>query len=309
MPVTEVSKRSGSTSPILPVALSFFAIYFLWGSTYLAIRIAVHSVPPLLAAGIRFTIAGILLYGWSRVRGTPSPTRVQWRNLAILGALMFLLTYGGLFWAEMTLPSGIASVLVATIPVWTALFEICIFKRERFRWPLAVAVSMGLVGVATLALGSGSGQLGWLACLAVIACEISWSLGTVLSKEMDLPASKFMSAGSQMLLGGIMLLAVSALIGELTPHPRISLQAFWAIAYLIIAGSLIAYTAYTWLLDRLSATRIASYAYVNPVIALALGAWLGGEELTARTIGGAALVLASVVLLLGNFSSRRTSSK
>jgi drug/metabolite transporter (DMT)-like permease len=280
------------------VALAFFAIYIVWGSTYLAIRIVVETVPPLFAAGVRFTIAGAALYLWCRVRGVPRPPRLQWRNLAVLGALMFLATYSGLFWAEKTVPSGIAAVLVATMPVWMALLSIVILKREKLSWQLGAAICLGFTGVAVLALHSGIGQLHLLACLAILGSEIAWAIGTVTSKTMALPQSKFMSAGGQMLTGGIMLLAFSALAGEMRTAPHISLRAAMGIAYLIVAGSLIAFTAYVWLLGRMPATTVSSYAYVNPVVALAIGHWLGQEALGLRTILGAALVLGSVLLIM-----------
>jgi drug/metabolite transporter (DMT)-like permease len=291
----------------LPVLLAFFAIYVIWGSTYLAIRVLVATVPPLFSAGLRFAIAGTALYLWARMRGVPAPTRQEWRNLWLLGVLMFLVAYGGLFWAEKRIPSGIASVLVATIPVWTSLFEIVVFKKEKWRISLIVAIGLGLAGVGILASTSGAGKLSMLGCLAILAAEISWSFGTVVSKNVALPESKVMSASGQMMTGGVMLLASSAAARELSPFPHLGLQAGAALGYLIVAGSLLAFTAYVWLLGRMAATKVASYAYVNPVIALAIGYWFGGEPFTARTLFGAILVLTSVVLLLGKF--QRSSAK
>ena len=282
----------------LAYVVAFFAIYFIWGSTYFAIRVLVETVPPLLAAGLRFAIAGTVLYLWASARGAVQPTRLEWRNLAILGALMFLAAYGGLFWAEKSVPSGVASVLVATIPVWIAAFEIFVFKLERLRAALVGAICLGFVGVGLLAFNPGAGKVSVLAALAILGAEISWSFGTVLSKGMALPESKPMAASGEMLTGGIMLLACSALAGELRTTPHFSAQAWWALLYLVVAGSLVAYTAYVWLLGRMAATKVASYAYVNPVIALGIGYWLGGEAVTARTMLGTGLVLASVVLLL-----------
>ena len=280
------------------VLLAFFAIYFLWGSTYLAIRVAVQTVPPLFAAGVRFMIAGAVLYPWARMRGESSPTRRQWRNLAGLGALMFLAPYGGLFWAEKSLPSGIAAVLVATIPFWTAMLQIFIFRRQQLHWALLASIALGVGGVMVLALGRNEGQLAWPACLAILGSEISWSLATVLTTVVSLPRSKLISSGAQMLFGGAMLLLCSALFGELRPLPHVSVKAAGAIAYLIVAGSLLAFTAYIWLLDRMPATTVTSYAYVNPVVALLIGHWLGSEALGARTIVGSTLVLASVATLI-----------
>jgi drug/metabolite transporter (DMT)-like permease len=287
------------------LVLAFLAIYFLWGSTFLSIRIAVETVPPLFAAGVRFFIAGFVLYLWSRARGEVQPTRVEWRNLAIMGALMFLFAYSGLFWAEKTIPSGIASVLVATIPVWTALLQIFILRKEHFRWALIVSIALGVGGVCVLALNAGGRTLLNIpACFAILGAEISWSIGTVLSKVLRLPHSKALSAGAQMLLGGAMLLVGSALLGEMHPFPHVSLRAGLAIGYLIVAGSLVSFTAYIWLLGRMPPTIVTSYAYVNPVVALIVGHWLGNEELGLRTAVGAALILASVLVLTLKRSSK-----
>ena len=306
MPYTEPITRKEHATVRFQVILAFLAIYILWGSTYFAIRVVVATVPPLFAAGTRFAIAGLALYLWSRARHTPAPTRLEWRNLATLGALMFLAAYSALFWAEKTMPSGIASVLVSTIPIWTALFEIVIFKKERLSAPLIGAIVIGIGGVAILAAPRGRAQLPVLATLALLGAEISWSFGTVLSKNMQLPASKQMSAAGQMITGGVMLLVASTLAGELHPTPHISSQAALALGYLIVAGSLVAFTAYVWLLGRMPATKVASYAYVNPVVALALGHWFGAEPFTLRTLFGTALVLAGVVLLLIRSASYQT---
>jgi drug/metabolite transporter (DMT)-like permease len=277
--------------------LAFAAIYLLWGSTFLAIRIAVATVPPLFAAGTRFSFAGAVLFIWALARGCALPSRLEWRNLAIQAVLLFLIAYSGLFWAEKTLPSGIASVLVATIPVWTALLQVCILRKETFRWRLIGSIGLGSAGVAVLAFDPGA-SLALTPCLAVLGSEISWSTGTVLSKVLVLPKNMLMNSGAQMLLGGLMLLACSALAGELRPLPQVSLRAGLAILYLAIAGSIVAFTAYVWLLNRMRATAVTSYAYVNPVVALLLGHWFGNEALGVRTVLGAALILLSVVVVM-----------
>ena len=296
--VTPDKQNSSSPALGLPVLLAFLTIYVVWGSTYFAIRVAVNEVPPLFAAGIRFVIAGAVLYLWSWARGTPHPSRLEWRNLATLGGLMFLCSYSALFWAEKTVPSGIASVLVATIPVWTGLLETFVFKRTRAHWSMAIPLLLGLAGVCVLAADSVHGAIKLWPCLAILGAQITWSIGTVLSKVMTLPSSKSISAGAQMLTGGIMLLTFSLLVGELNPFPRISANAAFAIGYLTVAGSLLAFTAFVWLLGRLPATQVSSYAYVNPVVALLIGHWLGNEVLNGRVVIGAALVLASVLLIL-----------
>jgi drug/metabolite transporter (DMT)-like permease len=280
------------------IVLAFLAIYVLWGSTYLAIRVTVETVPPLFAAGVRLVIAGVVLLAWARARGAAAPTRREWRSLAVLGALMFLVPYSTLFWAEKTIPSGIASVLVATVPLWTALLEMFVFKREPPRWTTLGAVVLGLGGVAVLALDATAGRVNVVACLVVAAGEISWSLGTVLIPAMALPRSDFVSSGAEMTIGGGMLLAGSVALGEVPPLPAISPAAAAAIAYQLVAGSLIAFTAYEWLIKRVPATKVTSHAYVNPVVALVIGHELGQEPIGGRTIAGCALVLASTVALL-----------
>jgi drug/metabolite transporter (DMT)-like permease len=288
---------SSSKGHRVRLVLAFFAIYVLWGSTYLAIRVAVETVPPLFAAGVRFVIAGAVLFLWARIRGHSPPSRREWRNVTILGALMFLLTYSVLFWAEKSIPSGIASVLVATVPLWTALLEMFVFEGEPRRWTTLGAIALGLVGVGVLAFDPHGGGIDLLACLVVTASQVSWSLGTALTTRMRLPESHLVSAGGQMLTGGVMILACSVIFGEVPPVPEVDLRAAAAIAYLIVAGA-IAFTAYVWLLGHASATKITSFAYVNPVVALAIGYELGGERVGARTIIGVVLVLASTVAIL-----------
>jgi drug/metabolite transporter (DMT)-like permease len=278
--------------------LAFFIIYFVWGSTYLAIRIAVASVPPLFAAGVRFSVAGAALLVWSKFRGVPNPAPVELRNLAVQAALMFLCGYSALFWAETEIPSGVASVLIATTPVWMAVVEIAVFKRGRLHSKLALAILLGIAGVALIAMHRGLDRIPLLPCLAILGAQIAWSFGTVLSQTLHTPASKVMTAGAQMTFGGLMLLFCSWLAGETTPWPHISATAAAALLYLIVAGSIMAFTAYVWLLARMPATVVSSYAYVNPVVALAIGYWLGNELLNRDILAGAALVLLSVLLIL-----------
>ncbi len=282
----------------IQVVLAFFAIYILWGTSFLGIRIAVQEVPPLFAAGIRFFLAGVLLYGFMRFRGSPKPTASQWRSFAIIGLLMFVAEYGPLFWAEQYVPSGIASVLEATLPLITMLLETLVFRRQPFSWRLLAAILVGFCGVGALLLHNEEQHFGMLPYFAILAGATAWSLGAVLNRSLDLPESKALTAGAAMMLGGGTLLVLSASFGELHPFPHISMRAVWALLYLVICGSLIGFTAFVWLLARMPATRVASHAYVNPVVAVALGYFVAGEVITTRTLIGTALVLASVVLIL-----------
>jgi drug/metabolite transporter (DMT)-like permease len=296
--VIELKPKPAPTPFDIRVLLAFFAIYVLWGTTFLAIRIAVQEVPPLFAAGIRFFVAGVLLYGFMRFRGQPAPTRAQWRSLAVLGLLMFVAEYGPLFWAEKYVPSGIASVLEATLPLITLVIETLVLRQQRFHWRLLASTLLGFCGVGVLLLHGGEQHFGVLPCVAILAGATAWSLGSVLNRSLDLPDSRPLTAGAAMLLGGGMLLALSASFGEMHPLPHVSMRAAWALLYLIVCGSLLGYTAFVWLLARMPATRISSHAYVNPVVAVALGYFVAGEIITTRTLIGTALVLLSVFLIL-----------
>jgi drug/metabolite transporter (DMT)-like permease len=294
-----MDEHGSSAGYDLKTVLAFAAIYIVWGSTFFAIRILVQTAPVFLAAALRFGIAGLLLYSFIRLRGGPGLGRVEWRNAFALGFLLFLIPYGGLFWAEKTLPSGVASVLVATIPLWTVFLEAIVFKAHRLHSIQLIAIALGFAGVIVVATGGDqSGRFAALPCLALVGSTISWSFGTVVSKQMKLPDSKAMSSAAQMLTGGCLLLLVSVLFREFRPAPHLDAPAALALLYLITAGSIAGFTAYTWLLSRMPATTVASYAYVNPVVALLLGHVFGGEAISRQTLWGSAVILLSVILLL-----------
>jgi drug/metabolite transporter (DMT)-like permease len=278
--------------------IAFLAIYLLWGTTFLAIRVAVRDVPPLFAAGSRMLLAGLILFGWMWLRGAVRPTAIQWRNLAIIGVLMFVVDYGPLFWAEKYVPSGIAAVLAATVPLMTIAFEMLAFRMQPFRWSLIGAVVLGFCGVGVLLLPDPHQSLPIVPCIAILLGTAGWCLGTVLSRKLELPQSRPVTSGAAMMIGGAVLLALSGGFGELRPWPHVSRSAALALAYLITCGSLLAFTAYVWLLGRMPASKVSSYAYVNPVVAVALGYFVAGEAITAHSVAGAALVLISVFLIL-----------
>lgn len=282
--------------------LAFGIIYFVWGSTFLAIRVGVHEVPPFLFAGMRFLAAGLVLYGWMRLRGTPSLTAREWSSVTLLAALIFVCDYGLLFWAERRVPSGIAAVMLATIPLFMALSEILILKTQRLTGRLAIALLVGVGGVLVLvshAVSFGDTPIDPLGACALIVAAISWSISSSLSKKLQLPAAKAMSSGAQMLVGGFLLVGTAAALGEFRGFrvQAISGKAWLALVYLIVAGSIIGFTAYVWLIHHESPTRVGTYAYVNPVVAVLVGYFLGGEALGTRTIVGTALVLVSVVVI------------
>src|SRR3984957_3507641 len=284
------------------ILLAFGIIYFVWGSTYLAIRVGVREVPPFLLAGARFLVSGVVLYGWMRLKGASLPTRQQWAGATLLGALIFLVDYGCLFWAEQKVPSGIAAVVLATIPVFITLLEIIFLRTQRLTLRLALALLLGLCGVAVLTLPSfslGEVPINRAGALALLVASFTWSVATILTRRLPLPDSKPMSAAAQMIAGGIQLFVLSALAGEFTRFrvQAVSWNAWFALLYLIVAGSIVGFTAYVWLLHYESPTKVGTYAYVKPVVAVALGYFVGGEAVGRRTLVGAVLVLVSVITI------------
>jgi drug/metabolite transporter (DMT)-like permease len=284
------------------VLLAFAIIYFVWGSTFLAIRVGVREVPPFLLAGMRFLIAGLVLYFWMRAKGTPSPPFREWRAASLLAIFIFVFDYGLLFWAEQRVPSGIAAVMMATIPAFMAISEIVILRTQRLTARLSVALLIGLAGVAVLVsrtLSFGDAPIDTAGACALIVASVSWSVASALTRKLPLPAAKTMSSGAQMLAGGIFLTTAAALLGEFhTFHLHSVSRTTWlALAYLIIAGSIIGFTAYVWLIHHESPTKVGTYAYVNPAVAVLIGYFLGGEPIGPRTLVGTTFVLISVVLI------------
>jgi drug/metabolite transporter (DMT)-like permease len=280
------------------VILAFAAIYLLWGATFLAIRIAVLEIPPFFTAGLRFFTAGACLFVFMQLRGQPLPTLRQWRNLALVALCMFVLTYGPLFWAQQYVPSSITAVIESTLPITTIALEVFVFRKLTLKPRLAVGVLLGFGGVAMMMFHNPDQHLPIVPCLAILAAGVAWSFGAVISGQLALPASKPLTAGAEMMIGGAILLILSALRGEMQPFPHITPRAGLALGYLIVFGSLIAYTAYVWLLGRMPATRVASHAYVNPIVAVTLGYFFAGEIVTPRTAVAAILVVGSVFLIL-----------
>jgi drug/metabolite transporter (DMT)-like permease len=282
--------------------LAFAIIYFVWGSTFLAIRVGVREVPPLVLAAMRFAIAGAFLYGWMLARGERSPTAREWGSASLLGVVIFVFDYGLLFWSEQRVPSGIAAVMLATIPAFMALSEIIFLRTQRLTVRLAVALLIGLGGVAVLvsrSLNLGGAPIDKLGAMALIFASISWSVASALTRKLPLPQSKVMSSGAQMLAGGVFLALTAVALGEFRNfHPStVSREAWFSLLYLIVAGSIIGFTAYVWLIHHESPTKVGTYAYVNPIVAVLVGYFLGGEALSSRTILGTLCVLISVIVI------------
>jgi drug/metabolite transporter (DMT)-like permease len=288
--------------PIWQTLLAFATIYLVWGSTFLAIRIGVHEVPPFLLAAVRFLLAGGAMVAWMLARGTRAPSAREWRSAFLLAILIFLSNYGLVFWAETRIPSGVTAVMQATIPAFMVLAEIVVLRTQRPSWRLSAGLAIGLAGVAVLtsdSLGLGGAAVDRISAGALLIASFSWSLGSVLTRRLPLPESKAMSSGAQMLAGGVWLALAAVALGETRGFdPRsVSPAAWWALLYLVVAGSIVAFSAYIWLLQHESPTRIGTYAYVNPVVAVLLGYFAAGEPLGPRTVAGTACVLLSVLVI------------
>lgn len=293
---------SGTHRPAWKTLLAFAIIYFVWGSTFLAIRVGVREVPPLIFAAMRFFTAGLVLCVWMMARGERSPSMREWKSASVLGLVIFVFDYGLLFWAEERVPSGIAAVMLATIPAFMALSEIVFLRTQRLSFRLVLALLIGIGGVAVLmahSLNLGGAPIDKIGAAALIFASISWSVASVMTRKLTLPNSKVMSAGAQMLCGGVLLTLTAAALGEFRNfHPAtVSREVWLSLLYLIVAGSIIGFTAYVWLIHHESPTKVGTYAYVNPIVAVLVGYFLGGEALSARTIVGTLFVLVSVVVI------------
>ena len=281
---------------------AFAIIYLVWGSTFLAIRIGVREVPPFLLASLRFFISGILLYAWALLRREPAPTREHWRSAFILGFPIFVVDYGLVFWAEQRIPSGITAVMMANIPIFMALSEAAILKTQKFTVRLALALAIGFVGVATLVVRSmdiGGEAIDTGGAIALLIAAIGWSVASALMRKLPLPSSKAMSSAIQMLAGGLLLAVVTVALGEFQRFQpsHVSAPAWFSLLYLIVPGSIAGFTAYVWLLQHHSPTKVGTHAYVNPLVAVVIGYFFADETLGFRTLAGAGFILISVVMI------------
>ena len=294
----------------LRIALAFLSIYTIWGSTYLAIRFAIETVPPFLMASIRFLIAGGVLYGWMRLRGASRPTRANWKAATIIGGFLLLGGNGGVTNAEQVIPSSLAAVLITTVPIWMALVEL--LRRDRIVPTLQVVLGLVLgfggvvllVGPGDLAGGSGLNPL-WAGIL--ILASLSWAIGSVYSRKATLPTAPLLGSGMEMLAGGVLLLVASLVSQEWVGFQlrNVSLLSLVSFLYLIVFGSLIGFSSYVWLLTKTTTARVSTYAYVNPVVAVILGYIFAGEQLTVRTLLASSVIVIAVVVIT-TYKSRQT---
>jgi drug/metabolite transporter (DMT)-like permease len=283
------------------VAGAFAAVYLIWGSTYLAISFVIETVPPFFMAGTRFVLAGLILYAWTRLRGSTRATLSHWRSAAIIGALMLLGGHGAVVWAEQWVASGLVSLLIATVPLWM----VCVDWLRGGSEPsvrIAVGLALGFAGVALLVSsleGLGTGSIDIVGAVIVVFGAFLWANGSLYSRSAKLPSSPLLATAMQMTAGGIWLLLASLVTGELTRIQlnQVSMRSLFSWVYLVSFGALIAFTSYIWLLKVANPARVSTYAYVNPIVALFLGWALAEEPLTLLKTLAAIIILTSVIII------------
>jgi len=302
---------TGPRPTTLAVAAALGTVYLVWGSTYLAIAFVVDTMPPLLAAGVRFLVAGLTLVAflvarerWRRRRGTGGgltwPRAVEWRTAIIVGALLLLGGNGMVMIAEQTIPSGIAAVILATTPIWLSIFDALLTRRTPSRLAIGGLV-VGLAGVGILLMpSSGIDSFDPVGIGILVVAEVCWASGSLYARRGPLPHNHLLGTGMEQLSGGLLLLAVGIALGEVGRFDpaAVTSTSLLGLAFLIVFGSLAAFTAYVWLLNHVAVTTVATYAYVNPVVAVALGVAFNGETLTPRSLLAAALIIGAVVAMV-----------
>jgi drug/metabolite transporter (DMT)-like permease len=297
-----VSSRSS-----VRITLCFLAVYLVWGSTYLAIRYAIETLPPLLMAGTRYVTAGAALYAWG-MRDGARPTIRHWRAALILGAFFFLGGNGAVVWAEQRIPSGIASLLIATMPLWVVLLDWLRPGGTRPHPLVAAGVVLGFGGLLLLMSRSGtdSARIDMAGAVVLVGGALSWAIGSLYALHADLPRSLLLASGMEMLAGGVLLTLAGLAGGELGTLrlDAISIRSVLAFVYLVVFGSIITFSAFRYLVDAVSPSRVSTYAYVNPVVAVVLGWLLAGETISARTLTGAAVIVGAVAMVTAGVSAR-----
>jgi drug/metabolite transporter (DMT)-like permease len=290
------------------VALAFAAVYVLWGSTYLGIRVGVETIPPFLLAGVRHLTAGTLLYVVLCARGAAKPTLRHWRSAAIIGGLMLVGGNGLVTWAERTVPSGLAALIVASVPIWMTVLD-GLQHRQRPHGVVVVGLAMGIIGIGLLvAPGSfgGAAHVDPLGAVALLSAALFWAIGSLYARRAPLPSSVFVATAIEMIAGGTLLLLTSAATREWAGFSlaAVSLRSLLALGYLIVAGSLLGFSAYVFLLSATTPARVSTYAYVNPVVAVFLGWALLSEPVSARMLIAAAIIVAAVALIIRHGARR-----
>ncbi|SMC33439.1 drug/metabolite exporter YedA [Sporomusa malonica] len=286
-----------------PVAAALLAVYIFWGGTYLAMKFAIETLPPFTMAGLRFVIAGAIMYVWQVAQGGERPQAIHWKNAAIVGGLLLLGGNGGVVWAEQLVSSGIAAIIVATVPLWMALLSWLWQGGKRPGSMVLFGLVLGLVGIILLVKGSGGEAADtaemWFGYAILLFAAISWAAGSLYSRVAKLPSAPFMSIALQMLTGGLCCLLAGLVTGEWTSldFSQVSTRSLLSVGYLIFFGSIIAFSAYIWLLKKADPTLVSTYAYVNPVVAVLLGWAFAGEQMSLQSALAATIILAAVIII------------
>lgn len=291
--------------PLAAIVAAFAAVYLIWGSTYLGIRFAIETLPPFLMAGARWILAGALLFAWRRAAGDARPTLLHWRNAAVVGGLLIVGGNGVVSWAQQYVPSGLTALLIAVVPVWIALLEWLRHGRTpTLRVALGIALGLAgvllLVGPAAVAAAAGGGVTALVGVSLILLAAFSWANGSLFSRGAARPSSMLLGASMQMIVGGLLLAVLGVATGEAAQLdlPHVTTRSWLAFAFLTVFGSIVAYSAYVWLLQVVRAELVATYAFVNPIVAVILGVALAGEEFTARTAAVAALIVVAVAIIV-----------
>lgn len=286
----------------LIVISAFIAVYFVWGTTYLAIKYAIETIPPFLMMGMRSLSAGMVLYAWGRMRGDTNVSRKELPSLILIGSLFFLIGHGVLAWAQQTVPSGVAALLIASEPIIIALFEPLFTKEGKVGKRTVLGMFIGVCGIVVLMLPHGFDfkNANLLGSFGILIAASSWASGAIYSRVASLPRSPFISGGLQLMFGGVLLVIVSSILGEWTAFTftQVSMRSWLGLGYLVVFGSIITFSAYTWLLTVTSATRISTHTFVNPIVAVFVGWALGGEALSGEMLIAMVLIVISVYLIL-----------
>ncbi|MGZ5002423.1 MAG: EamA family transporter [Chthoniobacterales bacterium] len=290
----------------LSVLAHFASIYLIWGSTYLAILFAIRSIPPLLMAGTRFLLAGAILYCAARMSGAPRARLADWRTAAIVGTCLLVCGNGGVTLSEQYIPSGLAALLVATIPIYMAVLSWAFGMARRPTGITALGLAGGFLGVGFLVgpalrfSATDEAPKAWIGMTILLFSSLIWSAGSLYSRRTHTSASPFLAAAQQMLCGGTLMIVIGILAGELRhfdPH-QVTMKSLGAFAYLVLVGGIVGYASYAWLLRHCDPAKVATYAYVNPIVAMLLGTIFAGEKLNMRTLFAAALIIGSVAIVI-----------
>jgi drug/metabolite transporter (DMT)-like permease len=295
----------------IKIFIAFWAIYVIWGTTYLAIRFAIETIPPFFMAGCRFLSAGAVLYSWARFRGQANPRLEQWRTAAVVGTLLFFGGHGALAWSEQVLPSGVAALLVATTPIWMILFAYFRNPVGKISGRVILGLALGCLGMVLLVEPSklfGGQSVDLTGATVLLFGTVSWCSGSVYSKYANLPKSPLLVSGMTMLCGGTALVLVGLLTGEASALESASALSLVSLLYLILFGSIIAFTAYIWLLNTVSPAQVSTYAFVNPIIAVLVGWFGGGELLSLKILTATILMIAGVMAIVFRKSETRHSA-